>query len=242
MWNTEPEIGAAWGAFGAVFTSIAVAHTLYAPREVVLWNWRRIMLLGLSLALAVGSQFSLLLVVPLALILMLYVAPDRKAAAVAIWAAGCGLAVIILLAAYFFHPGVLVTGLRHANFAVPLRAFSMQTAYGRVFNQLRDVGPAFIVAMPVMIVAFLGWRRARYFGNATPLIIAVLFLLAAIGTPHFPGLGFTLVLLPFGFVFIAGVAADLLETKYRPIVLACVWGLLAAGAIWNVLQLARVRG
>ena len=53
------EMGAVWGAFGTVFTAIAVAHTLYAPREVVLWNWRRILLLGLSLALAAGNQFSL---------------------------------------------------------------------------------------------------------------------------------------------------------------------------------------
>ena len=41
------EMGAVWGAFGTVFTAIAVAHTLYAPREVVLWNWRRILLLGI---------------------------------------------------------------------------------------------------------------------------------------------------------------------------------------------------
>jgi len=45
VWHTEPEIVAAWGAFGTIFTAIAVAHTLYAPREVVLWNWRRIVLL-----------------------------------------------------------------------------------------------------------------------------------------------------------------------------------------------------
>ena len=56
MWFAQPEMGAAWGAFGAIFTAIAVSHTLYAPREVVLWNWRRILLLGLSFILAVGSQ------------------------------------------------------------------------------------------------------------------------------------------------------------------------------------------
>ena len=76
---------AAWGAFGAVFTAIAVAHTLYAPREVILWNWRRIVLLGLSLALAVGSQFSLIILAPVALGFMLYLAVTRRAAAVAIW-------------------------------------------------------------------------------------------------------------------------------------------------------------
>ena len=67
VWFAEPEVGATWGAFGTIFTAIAVAHTLYAPREVILWNWRRIVLLGVSLALAVGSQFSLIVVIPIAL-------------------------------------------------------------------------------------------------------------------------------------------------------------------------------
>ena len=71
LWFAQPEIGAAWGTFGAIFTAIAVAHTLYAPREVVLWNWRRILLLGLSLALAIGCQFSLIILVPIALVFML---------------------------------------------------------------------------------------------------------------------------------------------------------------------------
>ena len=75
VWHTEPEILAAWGAFGAIFTAIAVAHTLYAPREVILWNWRRIVLLGVSVAIAVGSQFSMIIVVPLALAFLLYLAP-----------------------------------------------------------------------------------------------------------------------------------------------------------------------
>src|SRR5260370_27829488 len=52
------EMGAVWGAFGTVFTAIAVAHTLYAPREGVLWNWRRILLLGLSVALVAGNPVS----------------------------------------------------------------------------------------------------------------------------------------------------------------------------------------
>src|SRR2546422_3511358 len=95
---TQPEIGAAWGAFGAFFTAIAVAHTLYAPREVVMWNWRRIVLLGLSLALAIGSQFSLIIVIPLALAFVLYLAPDRGGAAVAIWTVACGIGLGLILA------------------------------------------------------------------------------------------------------------------------------------------------
>ena len=87
VWHTEPEIVAAWGAFGTVFTAIAVAHTLYAPREVVLWNWRRIVLLGISLGIAVGSQFSMIVLIPVALGFLLYVAPVRRAAGIVIWTA-----------------------------------------------------------------------------------------------------------------------------------------------------------
>ena len=44
----------------------------------------------------------------------------------------------------------------------------------------------------------------------------------------------------FLFVFVAGIAADLLETRRRDLVMACVWGLLVANALWNLAQLARV--
>src|SRR5437762_2927755 len=87
--HREPEIVAAWGAFGTIFTAIAVAHTLYAPREVILWNWRRIVLLGISLAIAVGSQFSFVVVIPMALGFLLYVAPVRRQAGLVIWIAAC---------------------------------------------------------------------------------------------------------------------------------------------------------
>src|SRR5436309_11574027 len=117
VWFAEPEIGAAWGAFGAVFTAIAVAHTLYAPREVILWNWRRIALLGLSLTLAVGSQFSLVIVIPVALGFMLYLAPDRRGAAVIIWVVACGIGVLLLYASYFFHARAFWEGIAHASFS-----------------------------------------------------------------------------------------------------------------------------
>src|SRR6202163_1374492 len=110
------EMGAVWGAFGTVFNAIAVAHTLYAPREVVLWNWRRILLLGLSLAMAVGSQFSLIVLLPLALGFMVYLAPMRIRAAFVICAAACGAGFILLYGAYFFRPGAFWNGMRHAEF------------------------------------------------------------------------------------------------------------------------------
>jgi hypothetical protein len=111
----DPEMGAVWASFGAVFTAIAVAHTLYAPREVVLWNWRRILLLSLSLVLAVGSQFSLVILLPLTLGFMLWVAPTRRGPALVIWTAAVVLAFVQLCAAYAFICGSCgkVSGMRN---------------------------------------------------------------------------------------------------------------------------------
>src|SRR5438128_4621041 len=150
LWFAEPEIGAAWGAFGAIFTAIAVAHTLYAPREVVLWNWRRILLLGVSLALAVGSEFSLILAVPLASGFMLYVAPSRRGAVVVIWSAACTIAFAILFAAYFFRPGELWQALRHAAWLeITWQTFGMAGAYREMVLQLGQNCPALLLALPV---------------------------------------------------------------------------------------------
>ncbi len=241
LWFVQPEIGAAWGAFGAIFTAIAVAHTLYAPREVVLWNWRRIALLGLSLVLAIGAQFSLLIVIPLALAFMLYLAPTRRPAAVAILGAGCVVAFVLLYASYFFHARAMWEGLRQSSFfGVAWRAYAMPAAYRQVIEQLGQNSPALLVAAPVALLAYLAWPRARYFGNHAPLLVALVFLFLAVGTPHYPGLGFQFMALPFLFVFVAGVSADLLETRSRSLVQACVWGLLSAQAAWNVWELARI--
>jgi hypothetical protein len=45
---------------------------------------------------------------------------------------------------------------------------------------------------------------------------------------------------PFLFVFVAGITADLLETRHCELVKACVWGLLLANAFWILAELARV--
>jgi hypothetical protein len=241
LWYSEPEMGAAWGAFGAIFTGIAVAHTLYAPREVVLWNWRRIVLLALSLVLAIGSQFSLALTLPLALGFMMYLAPRRKLAAVAIWAAASAIAFFLIFASYSFRADTFWQGVRHASFlGISWPAFTIAGAYRRVGAQLGQISPALVLAVPVALITYLLWPRARYFGNTAPLLVAALFFLLAVGTPHYPGLGFLLVAIPFLFVFVAGVFTDLVESGWRSLVTACVYGLLGANAVWTLLALAHV--
>lgn len=239
LWQAQPEMGAAWGTFGAIFTAIAVAHTLYAPREVVVWNWRRILLLGLSLALAIGSQFSLIIVLPLALGFMLYLAPARQKAVLAIWAAACLVAVLLLLASYDFQFGVFRQGLRHASlFGFTWRTLTMAEAYRAGLLHFQQSCAVLLIALPAALVSYVLWPRTRYFGNTAPLLVALLFLVLGFCSPHYPGLGFYLMAVPFLFVFVAGITADLLETPERKFVLACAWGLLIVIALVNLWHLA----
>jgi hypothetical protein len=237
------EMGAVWGAFGTVWTAIAVAHTLYAPREVVLWNWRRILLLGLSVALAAGNQFSLGLLVLVTLLVMLWVAPVRKAAVAVIWSAACLVAFTILAASYFFHLSTMWQAMLHARWLdFEPRAFGAAVSYSHNLQTIFRGSPPLMLALPVALAVFALWKRARYFGNAAPLLIAGLLLALAVGAPGFPGEGFRLTALVFLWVFVAGVFADLLETRRGILVLAALGGLLIASAVWNLLALARAAG
>jgi hypothetical protein len=226
-WRTEPEILAAWGVFGTVFTAIAVAHTLYAPREVVLWNWRRIVLLGISLGIAVGSQFSLIIVVPMGLGFLLYVAPVRRKAAAVIWLAATIIGILLFVAIYFFHPHTLKESMRHAAFwGFSLRGFAVPRVYVELVRQIVRSFSVFGLILPVVFITYCLWPRTRYFGNTAPLMVGGLFILFTIGHPHTAGAGFLLAAIPFLFIFVSGILADLLETKYRAAVLACVVTLL----------------
>src|ERR1700686_1323663 len=231
LWAAPPDVAGTWGTFGAVFTAIAVSHTLYAPREVVLWNWRRIVLLGVSLTLAIGSQFGLATIIPVLLAFMLYLASDRKGAVIVILAAACIIAVLLLFASYFFHPGLFIQGLRHARLLdASWRSIAMPGAYRQLLKEVAGSGPVLRLLFPAALVVFLLWPRARYFGNAAPLMMALVFLLQRLLSPHASGSVFSLTAVVFLFVFIAGIAADLLETKASETITAIVVGLVSANA------------
>jgi len=236
------EMGAVWGAFGTIFTAIAVAHTLYAPREVVLWNWRRILLLGLSLALAAGHQFSLGVLAAVILPLMLWVAPVRPRSVLAIWTAAIVVAGALLFASYFFAAGLFWQGMLHARWIdCEPAALRMSASYRNAAQTIFVASPPLMLALPLALIAYFGWRRARYFGNTAPLVIAALLLILALAAPNFPGQGFHLAALVFLFVFVSGVFADLLESRQSSLVAAGLWGWLSASAVWNLCQLARLR-
>jgi hypothetical protein len=241
LWVAGPDIAGAWGTFGAVFTAIAVSHTLYAPREVVLWNWRRIVLLGVSLTLAVGSQFGLAVVIPVLLAFMLYLAPERKRAAMVILASACAIALLLLFASYFFHPTPFLQGLKHARFLdVNWRSMVMLGAYKQLLKEAAGSGPVLVLLFPAALVVFVVWPRARYFGNTAPLVMALLFLFQRVLSPHGFGSVFALTGVIFSFVFISGIVADLLENKTLESVSAVLVGLVAANALWDLVGLARI--
>ncbi len=241
VWHTEPEIVAAWGSFGAIFTAIAVAHTLYAPREVVLWNWRRIVLLAVSFAIAVGAQFSMIVVVPLALAFLLYLAPVRRGAAATIWVSAALLGVVLLFAVYFFHPYTFWQAMHHASFwGATWRSFTVRGVYREVAKQILRACPALVVLLPAALVTYFAWPRSRYFGNTAPGVIALLFVILGMAHPHLAGAGFLLAAIPFILIFVSGILADLLETPYRLVVSTWVWALLGAYIIWSLMALAHV--
>jgi hypothetical protein len=241
LWHTGPDIFAAWGSFGAIFTAIAVAHTLYAPREVVLWNWRRIVLLGVALTIAIGSEFSMIIVVPVALGFMLYVAPIRRGAVFMIWTAALFVAVLLLYATYFFRPAAFTQGIAHASFwGATWRAFAIPVVYREVTAQVLRGCPALILLLPVAIATYLFWPRTRYFGNTAPGMVAILFVGLGMAHPHLAGAGFLLASIPFLLIFVSGVIADLMETSYQVLVIACIGGLLGAYVLWSLMALFHV--
>jgi hypothetical protein len=241
--QVQPDIVGAWGAFGLVFTAIAAAHTLYAPREVVFWNWQRIALMGISIALCVGSQWSLWLVLVPALIFMLWVGHVRPGAALAIFAAACVVGAVLLLSFASFRPAAFAEMLRDANWIelspAMIAVKPVVTMLGMFFLQN---GLGTVVLLVLTLATFAVWKRARYFGNTAPLLVGLLMVAAGLAMQHFAGFLFLFVALPFLILFMAGVSADLLETKYAVFANAVIVGALVANAVLGIsglLQLAR---
>jgi len=235
-WSSQvgPAIIAAWGGFGLIFTAIAVAHTLYAPREVVLWNWRRILLMGLSIAICIGAQFSLWILLLPALAFMLWVGHVRSGAALAIFAAACATGLLLLWALYGFRPAAFGMALRNANwFEIYANEPSWRGIASMFGSLLLQNGIGLVLLLAVTLITFAGWKRTRFFGTTAPLIIGAL-LVATATRMHFAGFTFLLVGLPFLILFMAGVSTDLLEGRYALAANTVVGGVLIASAMIDI--------
>ena len=238
--TVQPSLIADWGAFGAIFTAIGLAHTLYSPREVVLWNWKRILLLGIALGLATSAQFAVVVLIPIALGFMWYLAPDRRGAATVIMLAGCSVGLVILYAAYGFHLGALAEAVRGSHLAIMRpAAFSSPTTYTMLgVFLLRQ--PTSLLLLLIALATFAVWKRTRFFGTAAPLIVFAFLILLGIAMPYQGGMAFYIMALPFSYVFISGVMVDLLESRQVPVVLGMLIGVLLGHIGVNLIWLVRM--
>jgi len=235
-----PAVVGAWGGFGLIFTSIAVAHTLYAPREVVLWNWRRILLMGLSIAICVGAQFSFWVLLLPALLFMLWVGHVRPGAVLVIFSAACLVAAVLLWAFYGFRPLDFARALRNASWLeIGSRQYVGPGMSWLLHSLFLDHGLGSLILVAVTVVTFVIWKRARFFGTAAPLLVTLLLFSLAVRM-EFSATFFLILGLPFLMLFIAGVSADLLESRYALAFNAIVFGALIANVMIEVYDLANL--
>ena len=191
--QVQPDIVGAWGAFGLVFTGIAAAHTLYAPRDVVFWNWKRILLMGVAIALCIGSQWSLWIVLLPTLAFMLWVGHVRPHGGAGHFRSACAVGLGFLWGCRSFRPLVFAEALRDANWIEFSPAeMSAKTVYSLLGLFFLQNGLGTIILLLVSLVAFALWRRTRYFGNAAPLITAILLIVVGLTMQHFAGRGLPL--------------------------------------------------
>ena len=235
------QIFAAWGSFGLIFTAIATAHTLYAPREVILWNWRRIVLLGISIAFALGAQWPLAMLLLPAAAFMLWAVPHRRVAAMLILVAAVAVSLVLLDACYLGNLRALAHGLGSAasmSFSPELLA---PGAMARILLRFFfDSVPGALLALVAALAAWCGWRRTRFFGNTAPLLVFVLLLVIGVFTPENGVRTVLFASLPFLVLFVAGVFADLIESKLQAPALAVIFAIIAAQAAYSIASLVRM--
>ncbi len=216
--SPSPEILAALGVYGAVYTCIGVAHAMQGPRR----KWRpRIVLLTAAFAVAAAAHVAALAVAALlGLAFMLWVAEGRRARILPVVLATVAGAFVLLFACYGFSPDAFSYVFRSS---ACLLSVSLDPAR-RFFAAPANIG--LVLASSAALVLYCGVRRSRYFGNTAPLLCAlVCFLLIMTGTPGTPWLWAQ----PFLLTFVAGVFADAYESP-RPRLA------LAAGAALVLLQ------
>jgi hypothetical protein len=207
----NPELLAALGIYGGVYTCIGVAHAMQGPRR----KWRpRILLLTAAFGLAAAAHMAaLLLVALLGLAAMLWIAEGRRSL----------IPPIILIAAAGAQAFLFVCcNLSLAAFSSLFRAQTLHLGLSlepaaRFFTAPSNAG--ITVASVAALLVYLSARRSRYFGNTVPLLCAsVLLPLVLNGSPW-------LWALPFLLTFIAGVFADAYESPRGR------WAMGAAAAI-----------
>ncbi len=205
--NIGPEIILAWSAMGLIYTAIGVAHTLYAPPK----KWvPRIAILGLSIGFALATVWWSITLVLLAFGYMMYLAPGCRRRALMVLASASVIGYALWTAVYW------MTG----SFGLSVKALLAQKPTLEALGNLAFAlsrwtdGYVLVFLFIAALTAYGSWPRARYFGNTAPLVTGLtavlLFSLVPAIRIWYATLG-----LSFVFIFVGGLAADFLETRFR---------------------------
>ena len=222
----NPEVLAALGVYGGVYTCIGVAHAMQGPRR----KWRpRIVLLTVIFGIAAAAHIvALPLAALLGLAAMLWVAEGHRSQTLPVVLAASVGALVLVFACYGFSVDAYSYVFRSA---AGFLWFSADPAR-RFFSTLANGGVT--VACGAALVLYLAVRRSRYFGNTAPLFCSlVLMVLVMTGSPGSPWLWS----LPFLLTFIGGVFADAYEGPRRRLALGAAGAVVLLQAVLCVLSL-----
>jgi hypothetical protein len=193
----NPEVLAALGVFGGVYTCIGVAHSMQGPAR----KWRpRIVLLTVIFGAAAAAHIAALpLAALLGLAAMVWIAEGRRSQTLPVVLVATAGGLVLVFACYGFSPDAFSYVFRSS---AGFLWFSTDPAR-RFFSTFANSGLSLACAAALML--YLAARKSRYFGNTAPLLCAaVLMLLVMTGAPGSPWLWS----LPFLLTFVGGVFAD----------------------------------
>jgi hypothetical protein len=222
----NPEVLAALGVYGGVYTCIGVAHAMQGPRRK---SRARIVLLTLLFGAAAASHIAALpLAALLGFVLMLWIAEGHRSQALPVVLIATAGALGLLFVSYGFSPDAFSYVFRSA---AGFLWFSLDPAW-RFFSSISNAG--ITIATVASLLLYLGLRRSRYFGNTAPLLCAcVLFLLVTTGTQASPWLW----ALPFLATFVSGVFADAYESPRGRLAMAAAGSIVLLQCIFCLLSL-----
>jgi len=222
----NPEVLAALGVFGGVYTCIGVAHSMQGPAR----KWRpRIVLLTVIFGAAAAAHIAALpLAALLGLAAMVWIAEGRRSQTLPVVLVATAGGLVFVLACYGFSPDAFSYVFRSS---AGFLWFSIDPAR-RFFSTFANSGLS--LACAAALVLYLAARKSRYFGNTAPLLCAaVLMLLVMTGAPGSPWLWS----LPFLLTFVGGVFADAYDGPRGRLALAAGGALVFLQAVLCIISL-----
>jgi hypothetical protein len=224
--SPNPEVLAALGVYGGVYTSIGVAHAMQGPPR----KWKpRILLLTLIFGIAATAHIvALPLAAILGLVAMLWVAEGHRSQILPVVLIASGGALLLVFACYGFSPDASSYVFRSGAAFLWVSAGPAE----RLFSALGNGG--ITVAACASVIFYLAVPKSRYFGNTVPLLCGlVLMLLVMTEAPGTPWIWS----LPFLLTFIGGVFADAYEGPRGRLAIFAAGAIVVAQVVLCLLSL-----